>query len=270
MTIIAAIPNEPSTMQAVLEAVRLLAGRTGATLRIVHPRPAVDPGFMPTAEVMTDARRAALARCQDEHSGAIAEIVGGWVGWNGARPVIKEVGGDPAEIALAVAREVDVVVVGTACGEHRVNTAGMINRLLRQDRAAVMVVPGVIPVSVGARVGIAWETGIQLDTAMRSAGSMIAWADTATLLMSVETLRADGEPEILLSDLRARGIDVGLHTFEEGGRHAGRALVAAACGAGCDLLVMAAHHHGRLRELLFGSPSGEVISDPGLPVLLHA
>ena len=55
---ITCILNDPSTARSVLQAGRLLSLKFGnIRMRVLHPKPDADPGFMPTEEVMTDDRR---------------------------------------------------------------------------------------------------------------------------------------------------------------------------------------------------------------------
>jgi nucleotide-binding universal stress UspA family protein len=52
------------------------------------------------------------------------------------------------------------------------------------------------------------------------------------------------------------------------GKHVGQALLEEATRLNCDLLVMGAYGHSRLREMILGGATREVLANSTIPVLM--
>lgn len=74
----------------------------------------------------------------------------------------------------------------------------------------------------------------------------------------------------ILDDVVARGrqLDLAVRTRHVVNRYAAEAIVEAAQGEGCDLVVMASHGRRGLGRLLVGSQTNEVLTHCKLPVLV--
>lgn len=267
MPTLTALLNDIETAAAVLQAARLVSTRMPFDIRAVHTRPVVDPSFMPTEEIMTDARRLDFAARQETRSAALARIVEQHMP---AGPPIEEIEGALWEVLETVLARSDLVAIGTACGADQLEAGQTITRLLRQRRIPVLVVPPTVPASVGARPGIVWKPGLQIDAAIASVGQLLRNTDQIHILRGDAGSATDVELDQLTSDFVARGIRVHSYVFDARGQHAGRTLVAAARQANCDLLVMGAHTHGWLHDALFQGLADKVVAEDAMPVLLHA
>jgi nucleotide-binding universal stress UspA family protein len=72
----------------------------------------------------------------------------------------------------------------------------------------------------------------------------------------------------LADGLRQYGVKVDSPIMPPGGADAADTLLKAAHDTGSDLLVMGAYGHGRLRELVFGGFTRQVLQTSSLPVLM--
>jgi nucleotide-binding universal stress UspA family protein len=70
--------------------------------------------------------------------------------------------------------------------------------------------------------------------------------------------------------LKRHGAPVAARQVPSGAGGAGATLLGAAEAEGADLLVMGAYGHSRLRELVLGGATREVLRDARVPVLLSA
>ena len=270
MSRILCILNEPLTAPAVLQASRLLLDRLGGRLQVLHPRPAHEPDFMPTEEVMTEERRRRFTRREDLRSSALAHRFEAWRRDAAIAVALDEIEGDVPEIVVAAAHDADLVVTGVACGDSHREAARTIQSLLTEASVSVIVVPEGAPVSIAARPGIAWKRGVQLDKAIDSALPLLASADEVHFLIGTAGVGNGNGPRGLTAALEQRGRIVRTHAFVLAGRDPGQALLEEARLNGCDLLIMGSHTHSWLRNKLIGGISDEVLVGLELPVLLHA
>lgn len=270
MQTLTVILNDVATATAVLQGARLLSTRMSCRIQAIHPRPTVDPDFMPTEEIMTPARENAFIARQEERSSSLARIFRDWTEGTQGGPSLEEIEGKLSEVLDIVLLESDLVAVGAACGTDRFDAGETIHHLLKQHRIPVLVVPPSVPTSVGARPGIAWKSGLQLDAAIASVGRLLQNTDQIHILSGDGSDVADDALRGFISELTVKGISVDVSTFDARGRHAGHALVEAARLADCDLLVMGTHTHGWLGDALFQGLSEKVLAENGIPVLLHA
>ena len=262
--------NDVATAAAVLEASQLIAARIPCVCRLVHFRPAIDPSFMPTEEIMTETRLREFRALQDKRSRALKRIVDDWAGDMTVVPALEEVLGELVNNLEIVLHTADIIAVGTACGTDRLEATETIAWLLKQHQIPILVVPPAIPTSVGARPGIAWKSGLQIDAAVASVRQLIQNTDRIQVLRGAPCNGADAAADAATSTLWAEGVRVSTSVFNARGRHAGRALLTAAHQAGCDLLIMGTHPHGWLRHALFEGLPEKVIAETEIPILLHA
>ena len=90
-----------------------------------------------------------------------------------------------------------------------------------------------------------------------------------TVLIGTEEAGPAPEPASLLQSLVGAGVPVVVQRFQQTGCAIGETLLAEAHLAGADLLVMGAYTHGRLREIVLGGATRDILSSADLPVLLH-
>jgi len=270
MNYITCILNDPATAQSVLRTGQLLSRKLGeGRVRVLRPRPACDPDFMPTEEVMTDARCERFTRREDARSDELNRLFTAWKINDASASVLEEVEGDVVKIVAVAAREAVLVVAGATYGTEQADAAASIQAVLAERASAIVVVPGEPPSSVGTRSGVAWKHGVQLDAAIGRARKLLLTADQVHLLIEAGQAEDDAELLNLVMTLQRHAIPVEIHHVELGGRHAGQRLIEEAHKAGCDLLVMGAHTHSWFRELLLGGRSKDVLAHLDLPVLLH-
>ena len=267
---ITCILNDPATARSVLQAGKLLSLKFGnSRMRVLHPRPGGDPGFMPTEEVMTDDRRERFARRQNTLSIELTSIFQASGGRDHGGTVLEEVEGDVSEIVAVAAREAFLIVAGVADGHEQATAAAMIQTVLIERASAIVVVPVIPPSSIGARPAVAWKAGVQLYAAIDQALKLLLTAEQVHVLLEARQAQDDAGLQDLLMALQRHAVPFEIHHVELAGRHAGELLIQEAHNAGCDLLVMGAHTKSWFRDFLLGGRSKNVLAHLDLPVLLH-
>ncbi len=176
-----------------------------------------------------------------------------------------------AETMAGVARVSDLVVVPPPYGAEREDTAvRALEGALFEGSAPALIVPGPVE-TVGGRVVLAWDAGLEALHAARAALAFLARAETVEILMvDPEPGEAGSEPGADLALFLSRhGVPVTLAPVPSAGHRIAEVIRRRVSESGADLLVMGAYGHSRLREALIGGPTRALLEElPSAPVLL--
>ncbi len=168
------------------------------------------------------------------------------------------------------ARLHDVVVTGS-------DSRGLMSdRLVAQDllfhtgRPQVVVPADWSGPFGGGRIVCAWDNTPVAARALFAALDLIPAAQEVTLLVigGEKAIHSSLDVEAAADLLARRGIAARGMRRELGGRSIGAAIQEEALGLGADLLAMGAYAHSRLRDLVLGGATLDVIGQTRLPVLL--
>ncbi|MCW5714488.1 MAG: universal stress protein [Bauldia sp.] len=213
---------------------------------------------------MDEARAVVRRRVAGDRARFVALAEAGGVGFSVADLAVP-VDGNLNEI-LQRGRLSDLVVVGRAAAGDEFHSE-LIRRLLLDSAAPVLVVP--TGDSRFERAAIAWDGRSVAAQAIHSA---VPFLKLATMVTIVSVVPRGGEPEPdteeLTSYLAHHGILAGHRTVAGGGSVAD-ALLGFVRSERIDWITMGAFGRSRLNELLFGSPTREMLKETTVPLLMH-
>jgi nucleotide-binding universal stress UspA family protein len=182
---------------------------------------------------------------------------------------------DTAGAALAVSgRYADLIVIGGRDGmDSRALADSLIDGALFETGSPVLVLPAAgMGATLGKRPLIAWDGG---PLAARSAHDALPFIATATEVRVAVArtyfgmARHGEEPGADVARwLSSHGAKVSVEVLDPGGRSVPEALTEAARRAACDMIVMGAFGHSRLREALFGGVTSDMLNAPPLPLFM--
>lgn len=127
------------------------------------------------------------------------------------------------------------------------------------------------PASIGTAIAVAWDGGSAAARAVAAALPFFRAAGRVVVVSTGVTAESSrvADPARLVEYLSAHGIAASAVTVDTAGRAVSAALIEAAGEAGCDLLVMGAYGHSRMRELVLGGVTQDVLrKPPALPILM--
>lgn len=273
MTHILGVLNRLETVRSVLETTCGLAPRLNLSAAwALHPRPYIDPSFMPTEEVMTDQRRDAFERVADRTASEIRRMVEAWKAENSTRDIIRyeEIVGDPPRTVGLEGRRASVVVVGHPLSDDDGTTRSAFHVALYDTGACVVSTPLQLRPTIGERPVIAWRPTAALQKAIDTAWPVLENAREVTL-MSATSHGHEGKPEAeaLIGRLRDRGVRCTVVEFDPGPSHVGDALLQEAAVRDADLVIMGAYTHNPLIEWLRTGTTLTMLRQAGIPLFLH-
>jgi nucleotide-binding universal stress UspA family protein len=186
-----------------------------------------------------------------------------------ARMAVREMyeEGDPGELLAEAARGADLTIVAQEGGSGFDALAPQpIHHVILSAGGPVLVLPrGVSDAAFGKHVAVAWNGSREAARAAKDALPFLTGAESVTLMAAGEEAVATLDAGVGL--LKRHGAPVATKPIEPSRSH-GAMLLDAAAAEGADLLVMGAYGHSRLREIVLGGATREVLRGARIPVLL--
>ncbi len=166
-------------------------------------------------------------------------------------------------------RVFDVTVVGRPGSDPRGPRMAMLEAALFESGHPILIAPPRPVQGIATRVLIAWNCSTEQARATAFAIPILKQADQVTVL-TVEGGAAVPGPtgEQLCGWLQSHGISAKALTVGLEGRSTGQAILANAEALGCDLLIKGAYTQSRLRQLIFGGATRDILLHATLPVLM--
>lgn len=176
--------------------------------------------------------------------------------------------GSPAEVVAEETRLADLVVLAPE-SEASDAVVPVIEAALFGSGRQVLLAPKEAPAAIGHAVAIAWDGGPAAARAVTAARPFLRLAERVEVLCAGDPLPGRAaDPERLAEYLALYGVATLTRRIPAKGRSVSRALSASALDLGCDLLVMGAYGHSRIRELILGGVTQDVLrAAPDLPIL---
>jgi len=224
-----------------------------------------------SVDLMTDITEKALARAEetvaqyrqlaeDAHVKLQTEVVEGQI-----IPILRE-----------HSKYADLLILGQDHPEDPDNTSyGLADALLFEGACACMVVPHSGKVEIpGNRVLLTWNASRESAHALREGMPLLKRADTVVVLSSEpddgDNELANGHPhaQALLQLLESHGIEAVSSGISNPDISATDAIIAQAVEMNADLIVMGAYGHARLREIILGGVTRDLLKHPPVCLLL--
>ncbi|MGE3142333.1 MAG: universal stress protein [Hyphomonadaceae bacterium] len=145
--------------------------------------------------------------------------------------------------------------------------------LFHAGRPALIAPPNWKGDGVGRRIMVAWDASREATRALGDAGPILEKAE------SVAIVTVDAKPKMfghgdmpganIAAHLERRGVaNVEVRNIDGGGRSTAQALAETARDMGADLLVMGGYASSRLKELVFGGATRDLLRTASLPLLM--
>jgi len=144
--------------------------------------------------------------------------------------------------------------------------------LFHSGRPALIAPPNWKGGTIGKRVVVAWDASRESTRALSEADDILEFADSVTVLT------VDAKPKMfghgdqpganIAGHLSRRGLPAEVRNVDSMGRSASLAILEEAVSLNADLIVMGGYAHSRLRELVFGGATRELLRTATVPLLM--
>lgn len=268
---ILAVADGGTTTQATLETAVTAAKRFDAALDVLHVMADVNSVVPVIGEGMSGAMveqlMAAMAQTIASRAARAREAYQKVSAAGGAKLSWREITGREADVVAAVGRLTDLIVIGRPSGEAEAPLAATLDAALFDTGRPVLVASPTAARVMAGRVALAWNGSAQAARVVAAALPILEVADHVTVL-TVGTIDSVATAQDLIAYLGRHNVSASHESIPPGGASTGAALLAHAEQTRADLLVMGAYGHSRLREMILGGATRDVLSAAGIPVLM--
>jgi nucleotide-binding universal stress UspA family protein len=181
---------------------------------------------------------------------------------------------DLGRVAAVHARYADIAVVARpadgALGEVREELIEGV--LFHAGRAVLIAPPSWKQGAIGKRVVVAWDASREATRALAEAQPLMAGAERVVVVTIDAKPRTFGHGDQpganIAAHLARRGLPVEVRNIDALGRTAAQAIQDQATSEDADLIVMGGYAHSRLREMVFGGATRDLLHASALPILM--
>jgi len=182
--------------------------------------------------------------------------------------------GDSADLTVEQARYADLTIIGQVNPEAPPpgGAARLPEPLALASGRPVLIIPYVGRYEpIGSRVLVSWNRTREATRAVNDALPLLQKAERVTVL-SINPEQGDPQPNPpgadLARHLARHGVKVESSYTVAKDIAVGSAILSRAADLGADLIVMGCYGHSRLRELVLGGASREILGHMTVPVLM--
>jgi nucleotide-binding universal stress UspA family protein len=225
--------------------------------------------FIATAEKETGAKLRLARETYDQVRGTwnvpVREKAVQGVGFSTAFVVAD---GRPDDMMAERGRVNDLIVTGLPGTNDDATLAAVVHAAIIDTNRPVLVTPPKTHEEPFRRIAVAWNGSAPAAHAVARALPFLTAADKVTVL-AVQDTEFGGPPAPQAVDYLAwHGVNASSIPVEPGSKPVGIALLEAAGNAGANMLVMGAYSQSRVRRLIFGGVTRDILESAGLPVMM--
>jgi nucleotide-binding universal stress UspA family protein len=182
-------------------------------------------------------------------------------GWMGETLV------SPASIG-EYGRLFDLIVVGRPGAASHEPHRSTLEAALFDSGRPLLIAPPRAPPTLGTTIAIAWNGSSETARTISFAMPLLARAvDVPVLAVPGVRLPGPGDGQIMRA-LRRHGVPARVVRVGETAKPPGRALLEAAAELGADLLIKGGYTQSRIRQMIFGSVTSDILAEASLPVFM--
>lgn len=256
-------PAFPSRLQAALDLVRQFDGQLTCSQVISYDVPVPGDYYGSAAGMILPIVREAAEKLREETEQRLRR--------EGVSYTWTMNYGVPTIYLAARAALEDVVIAGPVDHDgHKGRPSQLVGWAVTALRTPVLVPPVAVSLlDVDRPVLVAWNGSPESGRAVRSALPVLRRARSVVLSTVAEHHEFAHLPPLEAAEYLSRhGVAAELRETAQAGESIAQRLLAEAESIGAGMIVMGAYGHSRLREMIFGGVTRQMLSDVRLPLLL--
>ncbi len=176
--------------------------------------------------------------------------------------------GRVADVVGSEGRVYDLTVIAAGAQFIGASAADVIAAALFETGRPVLVVPDAAPAVFGRRVLIGWNRGTPAARAVAAALPLLAGAEAVVVAYIGTGAKTGPGPEAICRNLEAHGIEAVPRAIGAVDGSVAEGLRQAAREVAADLMVTGAYSHSRIREMVLGGVTSEMLAHTELPLLM--
>jgi len=162
----------------------------------------------------------------------------------------------------------DIILVPKPVKDNEVYSTLSLNAALFETGRPMLLLPEKPLESFGKTVTICWNGSMEGARAVAAGLPFIKRAQKVHVITADTSATDHPVGENLAKYLRWHGVETEPLFFSPAGKPVGEALLAESKKLGADLMVMGGYTHSRMRELIMGGATRDVIENADIPVVM--
>ncbi len=168
----------------------------------------------------------------------------------------------------AYGRVFDLTVVGRPSADPRDPRQATLETVLFESGRPILVAPPQPPRTIGEVVVIAWNASTETARTVGFAMPFLKKARKVVIVSVTGAMSPGPGPDLLVGALQRHGLDVSLEVVNSGQQSAGQVILAHAAAQGADLLLKGGYTQSRLRQMVFGGATSQILAAAEIPVFM--
>ena len=165
-------------------------------------------------------------------------------------------------------RVFDLIAVGRPGGGLNHARKATLEAALFESGRPLLIAPLHAPAKLGECVVIAWNGSSETARTVAFAMPLLLAAADVPIIMIPGTRIPGPSDEQLAKNLRRYGVRARTVPVSDPSRPQGTAVLETAAALGADLLIKGGYTQSRLRQLIFGSATGQILAEANLPIFM--
>jgi nucleotide-binding universal stress UspA family protein len=168
----------------------------------------------------------------------------------------------------AYGRVFDLTIVGRPGSDSHDPRQLTLEAALFDSGRPIVVAPPQPPKSIGEVIAVAWNASTETARTVGFAMPFLKKAKQVVVIAVTGAMSPGPSPDLLAQALRRHGLQVGLEVITDNSQGAGRLILRRAAALGADLLVKGGYTQSRLRQMVFGGTTSQILAEAELPVFM--
>mgnify|MGYP000851916438 CR=1 FL=1 len=168
----------------------------------------------------------------------------------------------------AYGRVADVIVVGRPGSGRGDPRRATLESVLFEAGRPILIAPRKPPQKIGETVVISWNRSTETARTVGFAMPVLKQSKRVVILTVTGALSPGPSAETLAKALQRHGLAVDVANVESGSRPPGRVILEHCASVGADLLVKGGYTQSRLRQMIFGGATADILAYAETPVFM--
>ena len=168
------------------------------------------------------------------------------------------------------ARVFDLTVVGRPMLGSMTPAMNTLETVLFESGRPILIAPPTPPADIGRNIVIGWNGSTETARAIALAKFMLREADKVTLLAVEGGMVPGPTAEDVVTNLHRDAVmaEIKIVTGRRSAAEAGKIILKEAAELGADLVIKGGYTQSRLRQMIFGGATAEILANAEIPVLM--
>ncbi len=168
----------------------------------------------------------------------------------------------------AYGRIADIVVIGRPGAGRGDPRRATLESVLFEAGRPILIAPRKAPEKLGDNIVISWNRSTETARTIGFAMPLLKRAKRIVILTVTGAMSPGPSAEALAKSLQRHALAVDVVNIDSGSRPAGKVILEQCAMLGADLLVKGGYTQSRLRQMIFGGATSEILASAELPVFM--